>query len=150
MASVESKIRRMGCLAAAALVLCPEISRADESGISFWLPGLEGSLAATPTTPGWSLGTIYHHTRVNASGAAAAAREFQVGRFSPTVNINLNLNLSGQADLLFVAPTYTFATPLFGGQASITLAGVYGRSTASLAGTLTATAGPIVITRQGF
>src|SRR6266550_3224476 len=137
MASVESKIRRMGCLAAAAaLVLCPEISRADESGISFWLPGLEGSLAATPTTPGWSLGTIYYHTSVNASGAAAAAREFQVGRFSPTVNINLNLNLSGQADLLFIAPTYTFATPLFGGQASMTLAGVYGRNTASLAGTL--------------
>jgi len=150
MASVESKIRRMGCLAAAALVLCPEISRADESGISFWLPGLEGSLAATPTTPGWSLGTIYYHTSVNASGAAAAAREFQVGRFSPTVNINLNLNLSGQADLLFVAPTYTFATPLFGGQASMTLAGVYGRNSASLAGTLTATAGPIVTTRTGF
>ena len=151
MASIKSNIRRMGCAAtAAALLLYPEISRADESGISFWLPGLEGSLAATPTTPGWSLGTIYYHTSVTASGAAAAAREFQVGRFSPNVNINLNLNLSGQADLLFVAPTYTFATPLFGGQASMTLAGVYGRSTASLAGTLTATAGPIVITRQGF
>jgi len=66
---------------------------ADESGISFWLPGLEGSLAAAPTTPGWSLGTIYYHTSVNANGAAAAAREFQVGRFSPTVNINLNLSL---------------------------------------------------------
>src|SRR6266849_1638083 len=131
MASVESKIRRMGCVAtAAALLLYPEISRADESGISFWLPGLEGSLAATPTTPGWSLGTIYYHTSVNASGAAAAAREFQVGRFSPTVNINLNLNLSGQA--------------------SITLAGVYGRNSASIAGTLTAAAGPIVTTRTGF
>ncbi len=145
MASIESRIRRIGCAAmAAALLLYPEISRADESGISFWLPGLEGSLAAVPTTPGWSLGTIYYHTSVNATGAAAAAREFQVGRFSPTVNINLNLSLSGQADLLFVAPTYTFATPVLGGQLSATMAGVYGRNSASLAGTLTAAAGPIV------
>ena len=151
MASVESKIRRVGCVVAvASLALAPEISRADESGISFWLPGLEGSLAATPTTPGWSMAAIYYHTSVNATGAAAAAREFQVGRFSPTVNINLNLSLSGQADLLFVAPTYTFATPVLGGQASMTLAGIYGRSTASLAGTLTAAAGPIVTTRTGF
>ena len=151
MASIESKIRRIGCVvAAAAVMLSPEISRADESGISFWVPGLEGSLAAVPTTPGWSLGTIYYHTSVNASGAAAAAREFQVGRFSPTVNVNLNLNLSGQADLLFVAPTYTFATPLFGGQASLTLAAIYGRNSASIAGTLTAAAGPIVTTRTGF
>src|SRR5713101_2736416 len=146
MASVESKIRRMGCVAtAAALLLCPAISHADESGISFWLPGLEGSLAAVPTTPGWSLGTIYYHTSVNATGAAAAAREFQVGRFSPTVNINLNLSLSGQADLLFVAPTYTFATPVLGGQLSATMAGVYGRNSASLAGTLTAAAMEIYI-----
>ncbi len=151
MASIESRIRRIGCAAmAAALLLYPEISRADESGISFWLPGLEGSLAAVPTTPGWSLGTIYYHTSVNATGAAAAAREFQVGRFSPTVNINLNLSLSGQADLLFVAPTYTFATPVLGGQLSATMAGVYGRNSASLAGTLTAAAGPIVTTRTGF
>src|SRR5882757_3419438 len=142
---------------AVAMLLCAGIlsmtssaSVADESGISFWLPGLYGSLSATPTTPGWSVATIYYHTSVNASGAAAAAREFQVGRFSPTVNINLNLALSGQADLQFIAPTYTFATPLFGGQASMTLAGVYGRNSASLAGTLTATAGPIVTTRTGF
>jgi hypothetical protein len=147
MASIKSNIRRMGCAAtAAALLLCPGISRADESGISFWVPGLEGSLAAVPTTPGWSLGTIYYHTSVTASGAAAASREFQVGRFSPTININLNLNLSGQADLLFVAPTYTFATPLFGGQASMTLAGVYGRNSASIAGTLT---GPLGNTFTG-
>ena len=59
MASIKSNIRRIGCaVTAAAFVLCPEISRADESGISFWLPGLYGSLSATPTTPGWSVATI--------------------------------------------------------------------------------------------
>jgi hypothetical protein len=151
MARNESRLRWIGLVAAsAAVAFSPDISRADESGISFWLPGLYGSLAATPTTPGWSVAAIYYHTSVNASGAAAASREFQVGRFSPTVNINLNLALSGQADLLLIAPTYTFATPVLGGQLSATLAGVYGRSSASIAGTLTAAAGPIVTTRTGF
>src|SRR6266478_7634993 len=147
MVSVKSHIGRFGLAAAAALLVSPDIARADESGISFWLPGLYGSLSATPTTPGWSVATIYYHTSVNASGAAAAAREFQVGRFSPTVNINLNLSLSGQADLQFIAPTYTFAEPVLGGQFSATLAGVWGRNAASVAGTLT---GPLGNTFQGF
>lgn len=154
----QERMRRAACrvgvgavaVALAAMASMPSSSRADESGSSFWLPGLYGSLAATPGTPGWSVAAIYYHTTVNASGAAAAAREFQVGRFSPTVNINLNLALSGQADLMFIAPTYTFATPVLGGQLSATLASVYGRNSASLAGTLTAAAGPIVTTRTGF
>src|SRR5581483_8698283 len=91
--------RLRGALAAAAVaLLSPQIARADESGVSFWLPGLYGSLAATPGAPGWSIAAIYYHTSVSASGAAAASREIQVGRFSPTVNINLNLALSGQGD----------------------------------------------------
>ncbi len=95
MTRIELNVLRISCaVTMAALVLCPEISRADESGISFWLPGQYGSLAAVPQTPGWALGAIYYHTSVTASGAAAAAREIQVGRFSPTVNVNLNLNLS--------------------------------------------------------
>src|SRR5471032_345876 len=151
MTRILPKMQWLGVLAtAAALAGSSDIARADESVLSFWLLGLYGSLAATPTTPGWSVAAIYYHTSVNASGAAAASREFQVGRFSPTVNINLNLALAGQADLLLIAPTYTFATPVLGGQLSATLAGVYGRNSASLAGTLTATAGPLVTTRQGF
>src|SRR5450755_3462830 len=147
MARNASRLRTIAFVAAsAALAFSPQISRADESGISFWLPGLYGSLSATPTTPGWSVATIYYHTSVNASGAAAAAREFQVGRFSPNVNINLNVALSGQADLQFIAPTYTFAEPVLGGQLSATLAGLWGRNSASIAGTLT---GPLGNTFQG-
>jgi hypothetical protein len=151
MRTIESNVRRIGCaVTAVALVLCPEISRADESGISFWIPGFFGSLAAVPQTPGWALGTIYYHTSVAASGNAAAAREIQVGRFSPTVNVNLNLSLSGQADVVFLAPSYTFAEPVLGGQLAVTLLGAFGRSAASIAGTLTAAAGPIVTTRTGM
>jgi len=151
MVSIESGVRRIGCaVTTAAVMLCPEISRADESGISVWLPGQYGSLAAVPQTPGWGLGEIYYHTSIAGSGAVAAAKEIQIGRFSPTVNVNLNLNLSGQADLVFLAPSYTFATPVLGGQLAVSLASIYGRSTASIAGTLTVGAGPLVATRMGM
>ena len=92
------------CAIAALLVLPFETAKADESGISFWLPGLFGSLAAVPVTPGWSLGSVYYHASVKDTGGAAAAREIQIGRFSPTVNVNLNVNLNAQADLLLLSP----------------------------------------------
>lgn len=56
-------------------------AKADEGGISFWLPGIYGSLAATPLQPGSSFATVYYHTSVSASGNAAAAREVTVGRW---------------------------------------------------------------------
>ncbi len=59
-------------LVCSAIVSMPGTAAADESGTSFWLPGLYGSLAATPATPGWSIAAIYYHTNVSASGAAAA------------------------------------------------------------------------------
>jgi hypothetical protein len=65
------------------------------------------------------------------------------------VNVNLNLSLSGQADLAVLSPTYTFATPVLGGQLSVGVASWFGKSSGSLAGTLTAVAGPIVATRTG-
>ena len=113
MASIERRMRHAGRLVAiAALASCPEISRADEGGVSFWLPGQYASLAAVPQTPGWALGVTYYHSNVAASGAVAASKEILTGRIPPTVNVNLNLSLSGQADLLVLAPSYTFATPV--------------------------------------
>ena len=151
MASIKSNIRRTGCaLTAAALLICPEASRADEGGVSFWLPGQYGSLVAVPETPGWALGVIYYHSSVAASGNVAAAKEIQVGRIPANVNVNLNLSLSGQGDLIVLAPSYTFAEPVLGGQLSVSVSSWFGRSVASIAGTLTATAGPIVATRTGL
>src|SRR5450755_5114555 len=139
----------VGAVAIAVLALSPQISRADESGISFWLPGQFGSLAAVPQVPGWSLGTVYYHTTVAASGNVAAAREVQIGRFPPTVNVNLNANLNGQADLLVLAPTYTFATPVLGGQLAMDVSGIFGRNSATIDGTLTAAVGGLAATRMG-
>jgi hypothetical protein len=102
------------------LALSPEVSRVDESGVSFWLPGQVSSLAATPQTPGWSM------AKVSAFGAVAAAREIQIGWFSPAVNVSLNANLNAKADLLLLNPTYTFATPVLG-QFAIGVTGIFGR-----------------------
>src|SRR5581483_11609128 len=149
MASKRRTNRLARFVAIAALILCPEISRADEGGVSFWLPGQYASLAATPQVPGWAMGVVYLHSNVSASGAIAASKEITVGKLPANVNVNLNLSLSGQADLVVLSPTYTFATPVLGGQFSLGVASWFGKSSGSLAGTLTATAGPIVATRSG-
>jgi hypothetical protein len=78
------------------LALVPLTADADETGVSFWLPGQFGSLAAVPQTPGWSFGAIYYHTSVGASGDVAAAKEIQIGRIPATVNVSLNANLNVQ------------------------------------------------------
>ena len=111
---------------------------ADENGISFWVPGFFGSLAATPQQPGWSLATIYYHTSVSAGADVARAREFSLGRVPAnlTVNANLNLNVNATGNLGFVIPTYVFETPVLGGQASVSMIAAYGVVGTSLAGTL--------------
>jgi hypothetical protein len=60
---------------AIALACFASAAKADEGGVSFWIPGFFGSLAATPQQPGWSLATIYYHTSVSAGGNVALARE---------------------------------------------------------------------------
>lgn len=127
----ELPLLRIGAIGAL-LVLCPAASRADESGISFWLPGQISSLPATPVAPGWSMAAVYYHTSVAASGAVAAAREIQIGRFAPNVSVSLNANLNAQADLLLLNPTYTFATPVLGGQLAMGVTGIFGRTATTI------------------
>jgi hypothetical protein len=50
---------------AVAIALVSQASLADEGGVSFWIPGFFGSLAAAPLQPGWSLQTNYYHTSVS-------------------------------------------------------------------------------------
>ena len=122
---------------------------ADEGGVSFWLPGLFGSLAAAPQQPGWSFAAINYYTSVSGSGAIAAAREVTVGKFNPTVNVNLNVNLNANADLVLLNPTYIFATPVLGGQLAIGMMGIVGSNTVGLNGTITAGVGPFTVTKAG-
>jgi hypothetical protein len=46
----------IGCaLILGALIGAPTAARADEGGVSFWIPGFYSSLAAAPLEPGWAL-----------------------------------------------------------------------------------------------
>ena len=114
----------------------------------FGFPGYSESGAA-PVVPGWSgLGGLSHHCR--RSGNVAAARQIQIGQVPATANINLNANLKANGDLLFMSPTYTFETPVLGGQFAISMIGVLGHLDTSISGTLTAQLGPLVATRNGL
>ena len=136
-------------LAIGAVTSLPALSRADENGISFWLPGLFGSLAAVPQQPGWALTVMNYYDSVGASGAVAAEREISIGRLNPTVNINLNVNLNAKIDVGLINPSYVFATPVFGGQLTLGMMGIVGTNSTDLNGTLTLAAGPLAIERQG-
>jgi hypothetical protein len=120
---------------------------ADESGTSFWLPGTYGSLAAVPGTPGWAVASIYYHTTVNAGADVATAREIQIGRFTPSANINLNASLNANADLAIIVPSYTFASPVFGGQLAVQMGTIMGSTSANVNGTVTASLPPLSLVR---
>jgi hypothetical protein len=121
-------------------------ARADEGGVSFWMPGFFGSLAAAPLQPGWSVATIYYHTSVDAGGEVAFARQVTRGNITANFTGKLNAALDADADLGVAIPSYVFATPVFGGQAAVSLLGFYGRSSASVDATLTGALGPIGFT----
>src|ERR1700738_516294 len=73
---------RHSIFALGALVSASTIAAADEGGVSFWIPGFFGSLAATPQQAGWSLARIYYHT-TGSAGGGHRARGGVVNKESP-------------------------------------------------------------------
>src|SRR6476661_11137388 len=112
-------------------------SLADEGGVSFWVPGFFGSLAATPQTPGFAFANVLYYSQVSAGGNVAFAKQVPLGKINVNFNGNLNANVHGSAEPLYLAaPGYTFATPVLGGQANVTVAIPYGRIQSSVDATL--------------
>ena len=142
-------IRWAAAITVVASAWVANIALADEGGVSFWLPGLYGSLAAAPQQPGWSFAAVNYFDSVSASGSIAAAREVTVGKFNPTVNVNLNVNVNANLDLELLVPSYVFATPVFGGQLAVGLMAIAGRNTTGLNGTITGGVGPFTVTKAG-
>jgi hypothetical protein len=137
------------CAAVAAVTLSVGLAQADEGGVSFWVPGQFGSLAAVPSTPGWWLAIVNYYTNVSASGSVAAARQITIGNLSRTVNVSLNATLNANADVVFINPSYVFATPIFGGQFAVGVTGLVGADNGAVNGTLTIGSGSVAIMRQG-
>jgi hypothetical protein len=127
-AGVAKKIGRWASAGLATIITLASapVAHADESGISFWLPGQFGSLSAVPSNPGWAFAAIYYHPSVTAN---ANTTFFKGGAFVAGVK--------GGGDLVAYGPSYIFETPVLGGQFSATMFNVVGRSVASVSATLT-------------
>jgi hypothetical protein len=78
-------LKPIAFLAVLAISALPQSATADEGGVSFWVPGFFGSLAATPQQPGWSNAFIYH-TSVSAGGDVAFARQV-IAPTSPQISL---------------------------------------------------------------
>ncbi len=130
-------------IAAVAAASLPSASRADQGGVSFWLPGAFGSLAAAPGKPGWGWADVYIHSAVSAGGNVAASRAIRFGNRTTNLNVNLNANLDAKVDVGLFGPSYTFATPVLGGQLAINLLIPYGHQRADIDATVAGALGPI-------
>ena len=134
--SAHTIVFAVGLAFGAALVTSQTVL-ADEGGVSFWIPGFYGSLAAVPPQPGWSVVTIYYHTSVRAGGDVTFARQVNRGGITTNFSGNLAFNLDLDADLAIVIPTYSFSRPVLGGRLSVSLMGIAGREQAAVDATLT-------------
>jgi hypothetical protein len=101
------------------------------------VPGFFGSLAAAPQVPGFSFGNIHYYSQVSAGGNVAFAKQVPLGNINVNFNGNLNANVHGRAEPLYLAlPGYTFATPVLGGQFNFSTAFAYGRIESSVDATI--------------
>jgi len=122
-----------------ALAGLPTHALADAAGLSFWLPGTFGSLAAAPVTPGWSWAQIYLHLDQRAGGGT----NFVTSNGIPG---SVVAGLNARADALVEGVTYTFASPVFGGQAGVSLLAAPGNLGVGINASLT---GPLGNTISG-
>jgi hypothetical protein len=121
-------------------------------GESFWTPGSFGSLAATPSQPGFSLTSTYYHTSTSAGSDVVRARLIRIGRLTGSADQSVSAISISPEDLATITPTYTFATPVLGAQAAIAVTAVHGRkrTTDNVVTTSPLQLGPVAITQSRF
>ncbi len=83
--------RGLALAAVALAAVSPLRALADEGGVSFWLPGTYGSLAAVPSVPGWSFLTFNYYDSVSAAKNADFVRGGGI-----EAGVNSRLDLEGQ------------------------------------------------------
>jgi hypothetical protein len=102
----KSKFQILGSLVALALGCHAAV--ADESGVSIWLPGTFGSLAAVPTQPGFQWSTTFYH----ATATSESSKQFEEGGRIVT-------GLSPKPNLIQLSPSYAFEDLVLGAQCSL-------------------------------
>jgi hypothetical protein len=133
MSAVRDAVPRLPLVVALHIVLAAAPAVADEGGVSFWLPGQYGSFAATPSVPGWSFESTFYH----AYAAASTSVGFPRGG-------GLEAGLKSPIDNLMFTPTYTFAQPVLGAQASLGMTVTVGKNYSSLWASVTGPSGEAV------
>ena len=78
---------------------------------------------------------------VRAGGDVSLAREVQIGRFTPRLNIDINASLHSRIDLGLLIPSYTFEQRFLGAQATVLMMTVVGNVDTTLQGTIAGTLG---------
>jgi hypothetical protein len=110
------------CMALAALVATGD-ARADEGGVSFWIPGQYAqNLIATPPSPGWSVPVSLYYYSGSAPGSAGPSSAIPSGTRS-------------QSWQLSASPTWAPETKLLGGQFALSLSAGYGCNATQVATT---------------
>jgi hypothetical protein len=95
--------------------LAPTAVRADQGGVSFWLPGIYASLAAVPPSPGFSMPSMFYFYTGDASGQES----FAIGEL-----IAARVEADFQGVLLI--PQWVPETPVAGGRLALGLMGIVG------------------------
>jgi hypothetical protein len=131
------------------LLSAPTGALADEGGVSFWLPGLYGSLAAAPVQPGLSVTAMEYYDSVRAGGDVSLAREVEIGRFTPRLNVDINSSLHSRIDIGLLLPSYTFEQRFLGAQATVAMMTLVGNVDTTLQGTIAGSLGPFGFSKFG-
>ena len=127
---------------ALALACFANAAKADEGGVSFWIPGFFGSLAATPQQPGMSLtANIYYHTTYLPAQTLPARARSPLAKFRSISPANLSANLNATGPTSPIHPELHIRNASAGRPAQVRVIGTYGRVGTSLAGTLAGSLG---------
>ena len=125
--------RGASLLVLATLTMAPTIAAADEGGVSFWVPGFFGSLAATPQTPGFSFAThLLPHVGQGRRRCRVCAPGLARQHHRPFTG-NVDINLKAKADLA-MASELRLHRQVLGGQASVALLVPFGRTSRTSTG----------------
>jgi hypothetical protein len=103
-----------GAVVLAAALGSTTVARADQGGVSFWVPGIYASMAAVPPDPGFSMPSTFYFY----SGKAGGSDEFGIGGL-----IAGKVEAKG-IEAVFLAPTWVPETPVANGRLALTMMGV--------------------------
>jgi hypothetical protein len=127
----------------------PTTTKADEGGVSFWIPGFFGSLAAAPLEPGMALTVTNYYDSVHAGDDVARARLITIRGLNTSLGASANANLDAKLNFDIWAPSYTFEQRFLGGQATFALMSLIGEVDTTLRGNIAGTLGPFGFSNFG-